>query len=104
MIRLDGREANKLRKITITRNFTKYAEGSCLIEFGNTKVICTASFEESVPPFLKGKGSGWLTAEYGMLPRSTHTRMNREREKVSENPCIAEFEDKSSLFWRGFQT
>ena len=83
MIRLDGREANKLRKITITRNFTKYAEGSCLIEFGNTKVICTASFEESVPPFLKGKGSGWLTAEYGMLPRSTHTRMNREREKVS---------------------
>ena len=83
MIRLDGREANTLRKITITRNFTKYAEGSCLIEFGNTKVICTASFEESVPPFLKGKGSGWLTAEYGMLPRSTHTRMNREREKVS---------------------
>lgn len=83
MIRLDGREANKLRKVAITRNFTKYAEGSCLIEFGNTKVICTASFEESVPPFLKGKGIGWLTAEYGMLPRSTHTRMNREREKVS---------------------
>lgn len=83
MIRIDGREANKLRKVAITRNFTKYAEGSCLIEFGNTKVICTASFEESVPPFLKGNGIGWLTAEYGMLPRSTHTRMNRERKKVS---------------------
>jgi len=85
MIRLDGREANKLRKITITRNFTKYAEGSCLIEFGNTKVICTASFEESVPPFLKGKGSGWLTAEYGMLPRSTGSRMGREAAKGKQS-------------------
>lgn len=83
MGRLDGRSNDKLRKITINRNYVKYAEGSCMIEFGNTKVICTASFEESVPPFLRGSGSGWLTAEYGMIPRSTHTRMNRERDKVS---------------------
>lgn len=83
MIRLDGRALDKLRKVTITRNFIKHAEGSCLIEFGNTKVICTASFEESVPPFLKGSGNGWLTAEYGMLPRSTQSRMNRERERIS---------------------
>lgn len=83
MIRLDGRDAGKLRKIAITRNFIKHAEGSCLIEFGNTRVICTASFEETVPPFLRGKGNGWLTAEYGMLPRSTHTRINRERDKIS---------------------
>lgn len=83
MIRLDGRALDKLRKVTITRNFIKHAEGSCLIEFGNTKVICTASFESSVPPFLKGSGNGWLTAEYGMLPRSTQSRMNRERERIS---------------------
>ena len=83
MIRVDGRNADTLRKIVITRNFIKHAEGSCLIEFGNTKVICTASFEETVPPFLKGSGNGWLTAEYGMLPRSTHTRINRERDKIS---------------------
>lgn len=83
MIRLDGRALDKLRKVTITRNFIKHAEGSCLIEFGNTKVICTASFESSVPPFLKGSGNGWLTAEYGMLPRSTQARMNRERERIS---------------------
>ena len=83
MTRLDGRANDKLRKVNITRNYIKHAEGSCLIEFGHTKVICTASFEETVPPFLRGSGNGWLTAEYGMLPRSTHTRMNRERDKVS---------------------
>lgn len=83
MVRLDGRANDKLRKVIITRNYIKHAEGSCLIEFGNTRVICTASFEESVPPFLRGSGNGWLTAEYGMLPRSTQTRMNRERDKVS---------------------
>ena len=83
MTRLDGRTNDKLRKVIITRNYIKPAEGSCLIEFGHTKVICTASFEETVPPFLRGSGNGWLTAEYGMLPRSTHTRMNRERDKVS---------------------
>jgi ribonuclease PH len=64
--------------VTITRNFIKHAEGSVLVEFGDTRVICTASVEESVPPFLRGKGSGWVTAEYAMLPRSTHTRSARE--------------------------
>jgi ribonuclease PH len=65
----------------ITRHFTRYAEGSVLVEFGNTKVICTASVEESVPPFLRGKGTGWVTAEYAMLPRATHTRSSRESAK-----------------------
>lgn len=83
MIRSDGRKPDEIRKVSITRNYIRHAEGSCLIELGNTKVICTASFEESVPPFLKGSGTGWLTAEYGMLPRSTKTRMNRERDKIS---------------------
>jgi len=78
MIRLDGRAADELRPTKITRNFIKYAEGSCLIEFGETKVICTASVEEKVPPFLKGSGQGWVTAEYGMLPRSCETRTQRE--------------------------
>jgi len=67
-----------MRQVTITRNFTMHAEGSVLIEFGNTRVICTASIEERVPPFLRGKGQGWVTAEYGMLPRSTTERMGRE--------------------------
>jgi ribonuclease PH len=67
-----------LRAITITRNYTKHAEGSVLIECGDTKVICTASIDEKVPPFLRGKGQGWVTAEYGMLPRSTGSRMDRE--------------------------
>lgn len=80
-MRNDGRPANRLRKIVITRNFTRYAEGSVLVEFGDTKVICTASVEESVPPFLRGKGSGWVTAEYSMLPRATHTRSPRESSK-----------------------
>src|SRR3989338_6816522 len=83
MFRNDARASDALRKVSITRNYIKHAEGSCLIELGNTLVICTASVEDTVPPFLKGAGSGWLTAEYGMLPRSTHTRMNRERDKVS---------------------
>jgi len=81
MIRLDGRGADELRPIKITRNFIKYAEGSCLIEFGDTKVICTASVEEKVPPFLKGSGQGWVTAEYGMLPRSCETRTQRDSSK-----------------------
>lgn len=80
-MRNDGRPANRLRKVVITRNFTRYAEGSVLVEFGDTKVICTASVEESVPPFLRGKGSGWVTAEYSMLPRATHTRSSRESSK-----------------------
>lgn len=77
-MRPSGRTSNQLRPITITRNFTKHAEGSVLIEFGETKVLCNASVVASVPRFLKGKGQGWLTAEYGMLPRSTHSRMDRE--------------------------
>lgn len=78
MIRLDGRANDQLRPIKITRNFMKYPEGSCLIEMGDTKVICTASIEEKVPPFLKNSGQGWVTAEYGMLPRSCETRTQRD--------------------------
>ena len=73
-----GRAADQLRPIRITRGFTIHAEGSVLIEFGNTKVLCTASVEEKVPPHKRGSGEGWVTAEYGMLPRSTHTRSDRE--------------------------
>ncbi len=80
MIRQDGRGLDKARKVQITRNYIKYAEGSCLIELGNTRVICTASVEESVPPFLKGTGTGWVTAEYGMLPRSCQTRIKRGKD------------------------
>jgi ribonuclease PH len=76
--RPSGRAVDQLREIRITRQYTKHAEGSVLIECGDTRVICTASIEDKVPGFLKGKGQGWLTAEYGMLPRSTHTRMDRE--------------------------
>jgi ribonuclease PH len=77
-MRPSKRSADQLRVITITRNYTKHAEGSVLIECGDTKVICTASIDEKVPPFLRGKGQGWVTAEYGMLPRSTGSRMDRE--------------------------
>jgi ribonuclease PH len=80
-MRADGRNAGDLRPVIITRNFNRYAEGSVLVEFGHTKVICTASVEESVPPFLRGKGTGWVTAEYSMLPRATHTRSPRESSK-----------------------
>lgn len=76
--RPSGRAVDQLRPVSITRSYTRHAEGSVLIAFGDTKVICTASIEEKVPGFLKGKGQGWLTAEYGMLPRSTHSRMDRE--------------------------
>ena len=77
-MRPSGREPDQLRDICITRNYTMHAEGSVLIEFGNTKVLCTASVEENVPRWLKGQGRGWVTAEYGMLPRSTTDRMGRE--------------------------
>ncbi|MDD2679926.1 MAG: ribonuclease PH [Candidatus Omnitrophica bacterium] len=80
MLRQDGRGTDKIRKVNITRNYIKYPEGSCLIELGNTKVICTASVEESVPQFLKGTGTGWVTAEYGMLPRSCGTRIPRGKD------------------------
>lgn len=78
-----GRSNNQVRPVTLTRNYTKHAEGSVLVEFGDTKVLCTASIEEGVPRFLKGQGQGWITAEYGMLPRSTHTVTRVKRRKVS---------------------
>jgi ribonuclease PH len=76
--RRDGRGADVLRPVRFTRRFTCHAEGSVLVEFGDTRVLCTASIDEGVPPFLRGKGQGWVTAEYGMLPRATHTRSPRE--------------------------
>ena len=78
MSRPSGRQPGQLRELIITRNFTMHAEGSVLVAFGNTRVLCTASIEEKVPGFLRGRGEGWVTAEYGMLPRSTHTRSDRE--------------------------
>lgn len=84
-LRPSGRSTDSLRPVVISRHFTKHAEGSVLIEFGDTRVICTASIEDKVPPFLRGKGQGWLTAEYGMLPRSTHSRMDREAAKGKQS-------------------
>jgi ribonuclease PH len=78
MTRPSGRRPEQLREVLIQRNFTRHAEGSVLVAFGDTRVICTASVEEGVPAFLRGRGRGWVTAEYGMLPRSTHTRTDRE--------------------------
>ena len=76
--RPSGRAADEMRKVSFTRNYTRHAEGSVLVEFGDTRVLCTASVESRVPPFLKGSGTGWVTAEYGMLPRATNTRTRRE--------------------------
>src|SRR5271154_557794 len=78
MPRPSGRAADQLRPVSLHPGFAKYAEGSCLVKFGETHVLCTASLDEKVPPFLRNTGSGWVTAEYGMLPRSTHTRTDRE--------------------------
>ncbi|KTD06192.1 ribonuclease PH [Legionella gratiana] len=80
-MRPSNREANQLRPIQLTRNYTKHAEGSVLVEFGQTKVLCNASVTEGVPRFIKGKNQGWVTAEYGMLPRATHSRTEREASK-----------------------
>ena len=80
-MRQDGRRAEELRPVKITRNYIKYAEGSVLIEMGDTHVICTATIEEKVPPFLKGSGTGWVTAEYAMLPRSSQARITRDSAK-----------------------
>ena len=77
-MRPSGREASELRPVRFTPDFTRHAEGSVLAEFGDTRVLCTASIESRVPPWLRGKGSGWVTGEYGMLPRATHTRSQRE--------------------------
>ena len=79
MTRCDGRSPGQLRKIKITKDYVKHAEGSCLVEFGDTRVICTATVENDVPPFLRNKGTGWVTAEYGMLPRSCETRVRRDK-------------------------
>lgn len=84
-MRPSKRLASQLRQVQITRHFTRHAEGSVLIEIGDTRVLCTASVEESVPPFLRGRGQGWVTAEYGMLPRSTHTRTGREAAKGKQS-------------------
>jgi len=83
--RPSGRKPDELRAVRITRQFTRHAEGSVLVEFGETRVLCTASVEESVPGFLRGKGQGWVTAEYGMLPRATHTRTAREAAKGKQS-------------------
>ncbi len=85
MARKDGRANSELRKLIVKKGFIKYAEGSCLIELGNTKVVCTASVEESVPPFLRGKNTGWITAEYGMLPRSCNSRIPREASRGKQS-------------------
>jgi len=84
-MRPSGRQVNQLRDVRITRNFTKHAEGSVLVEFGDTKVICTASVDNGVPRFMRGEGRGWVTAEYGMLPRSTGSRMMREAAKGKQS-------------------
>jgi ribonuclease PH len=84
-MRPSQRQVAELRALKITRHFTRHAEGSVLIEMGDTQVLCTASVEESLPPFLRGKGQGWVTAEYGMLPRATHTRSAREAAKGKQS-------------------
>jgi ribonuclease PH len=84
-VRPSGRAADELRPVSFTRGFTDHAEGSVLVAFGGTRVLCTASIEDSVPPFLRGKSQGWVTAEYGMLPRATHTRSAREAAKGKQS-------------------
>lgn len=91
-MRPSGRESGQARDIKLTRQYTKHAEGSVLVEFGDTKVICTASVDESVPRFLKGQGQGWVTAEYGMLPRSTGTRMGREASRGKQQGRTVEIQ------------
>jgi ribonuclease PH len=92
MYRPSGRTPTQLRDITITRNFTCHAEGSVLVGFGDTRVICTASVEQGVPRFMRGKGRGWVTAEYGMLPRSTGTRMAREASRGKQGGRTVEIQ------------
>ncbi|MBV9912866.1 MAG: hypothetical protein JOZ93_09815 [Sinobacteraceae bacterium] len=86
--RASGRAADEMSQVRFTRGFTHHAEGSVLVEFGATRVLCTASVEDSVPPFLRGKAQGWVTAEYGMLPRSTHTRSPSGRYCAAERRVI----------------
>ena len=84
-MRPSGRSPDQMRELTFEPGFTKHAEGACLVSFGETRVLVTASVEEKLPPFLRGKGQGWVTAEYGMLPRATHTRGNREAAKGKQS-------------------
>src|SRR5947209_7110635 len=84
-MRPSGRARDQMRELRFEPGFTRHAEGSCLVSFGDTRVLCTASVEEKLPPFLRGKGQGWVTAEYGMLPRATHTRGNREAAKGKQS-------------------
>lgn len=100
-VRPSLRENNQLRDIKITRNYTKHAEGSVLIEFGDTKVICTASIDESIPPFLKGHGKGWLTAEYSMLPRATNSRNKRD---ISQGKPNARSQEIQRLIGRSLRS
>ena len=88
-MRPSARQPAELRPIRFTRHYTQHAEGAVLVEFGNTKVLCTASVETGVPSFLKGKGEGWVTAEYGMLPRATHTRSRRENTSKNSKPDMS---------------
>ncbi|MGJ8513861.1 ribonuclease PH [Carnimonas bestiolae] len=92
MLRPSGREANAPREVRITREYTMHAEGSVLVEFGNTKVLCNASVEEGVPRWLRGKGQGWITAEYGMLPRATNTRGGREAARGKQSGRTVEIQ------------
>ena len=101
MTRPSGRAANQLRTIEIIPDYTRYAEGSCLIKFGNTQVLCTASVEEKIPGWMKGQGKGWITAEYGMLPRSTHCRMDREAAKGKQSGRTQEIQRLVGRAWRG---
>ena len=87
-MRPSGRAPEAMRPVRFTRRFTKHAAGSVLVEFGDTKVLCTAAVEDSVPGFLRGKGEGWVTAEYGMLPGATHTRNDREAARGRHGPSI----------------
>lgn len=97
MNRFDGRKTDELRPVKIIKDFTRYAEGSVLIEWGNTKVLCNASVEESVPPFKKGSGEGWVTAEYSMLPRATATRNKRDINKAEAESA---FHGNSETDWQ----
>ena len=100
-MRHDGRKNNELRKIEFTVNYTKHAEGSVLAIFGDTKVLCTASVESNVPRWIRGQGSGWITAEYGMLPRATHTRSNREATRGKQSGRTQEIQRLIGRAMRG---
>jgi len=103
-MRPSGRKPDEMRPVRITRSYTRHAEGSVLVEFGDTRVLCTASVEDRVPPFLKGQGKGWLTAEYGMLPRSTHTRSAREAARGKQSGRTQEIQRLIGRALRGSWT